>query len=59
MSYHLFIVACAGAGATVIALVSNGPRTGLVKLPSLEALMPDFPSSSTTRGRSLVYISPG
>ena len=25
MSYHLFIVACAGAGATVIALVSTGP----------------------------------
>ncbi|XP_011850216.1 PREDICTED: neuronal membrane glycoprotein M6-b isoform X9 [Mandrillus leucophaeus] len=30
MSYHLFIVACAGAGATVIALVSNGPKTTLV-----------------------------
>jgi len=34
MSYHLFIVACAGAGATVVALVSNnGPRPGLAQLP--------------------------
>lgn len=42
MSYHLFIVACAGAGATVIALVSNYPRTTLVEhsTPSLQTRFP-------------------
>lgn len=59
MSYHLFIVACAGAGATVIALVSNsGPRPGLARLPTLQALMPNWPSSNTPPGRSLGSTSP-
>uniref|UniRef100_A0A673UJ21 Uncharacterized protein n=1 Tax=Suricata suricatta TaxID=37032 RepID=A0A673UJ21_SURSU len=33
VSYHLFIVACAGAGATVIALVSTGPGLAWSRCP--------------------------
>ena len=49
MSYHLFIVACAGAGATVIALVSAGP------LPA-GTILTDFPSSQHTRDSALVQV---
>ncbi|XP_060264219.1 neuronal membrane glycoprotein M6-b isoform X4 [Ovis aries] len=49
MSYHLFIVACAGAGATVIALVSAGP------LPA-GSILTDFPSSQHTWDSASVQV---
>lgn len=59
MSYHLFIVACAGAGATVIALVSTGPRTGPVQSPmSCPQCDSGFPFQPPSPGLDFGCVSP-